>query len=66
MELSLPLNYAGDPREACDHVAALESAGLDAVWVAEAYGFDSPTLMGYLAARTERMKIGAAILNVYS
>nr|WTB35408.1 LLM class flavin-dependent oxidoreductase [Streptomyces sp. NBC_00830] len=66
MELSLPLNCAGDPREACDQVAALEPAGLDAVRVAEAYGFDSPTLMGCLAARTERMKIGAAILNVYS
>ncbi|MFJ8487802.1 LLM class F420-dependent oxidoreductase [Streptomyces sp. NPDC094038] len=66
MELSTFLDYAGDPRAAADRAAALESAGLDAVWVAEAYGFDSPTLMGYLAARTERMKIGSAILNVYS
>ncbi|QEU90279.1 LLM class F420-dependent oxidoreductase [Streptomyces kanamyceticus] len=66
MEISVPLAYAGDPREAADGVAALEAAGLDAVWVAEAYGFDSPTIMGYLAARTERMRIGAAILNVYS
>ncbi|MFD5073565.1 LLM class F420-dependent oxidoreductase [Streptomyces sp. NPDC058371] len=66
MELSLPLDYAGDPRQAADDVAALEAAGLDAVWVAEAYGFDSPTIMGYLAARTERLKIGAGILNVYS
>ncbi|MDG4859767.1 LLM class F420-dependent oxidoreductase [Streptomyces sp. T-3] len=66
MELSIPLAYSGDPREACDQAAALEAAGLDAVWVAEAYGFDSPTIMGYLAARTERMKIGAGILNVYS
>ncbi|MCX5135614.1 MULTISPECIES: LLM class F420-dependent oxidoreductase [unclassified Streptomyces] len=66
MELSLPLDYAGDARAAADEVAALEAAGLDAVWVAEAYGFDSPTVMGYLAARTERMRIGAAILNVYS
>ncbi|MFB7161255.1 LLM class F420-dependent oxidoreductase [Streptomyces sp. NPDC056242] len=66
MELSAPLAYAADPRQAADDAAALESAGLDAVWVAEAYGFDSPTIMGYLAARTERMKIGAAILNVYS
>ncbi|MGH4028590.1 LLM class F420-dependent oxidoreductase [Actinomycetota bacterium Odt1-20B] len=66
MELSTPLAYAGDPRAAADAVAALEPAGLDAVWVAEAYGFDSPTIMGYLAARTERMKIGAGILNVYS
>ncbi|MEU8484081.1 LLM class F420-dependent oxidoreductase [Streptomyces sp. NPDC048641] len=66
MELSAPLAYAADPRQAADDAAALESAGLDAVWVAEAYGFDSPTIMGYLAARTERMKIGAGILNVYS
>ncbi|MFF4118182.1 LLM class F420-dependent oxidoreductase [Streptomyces sp. NPDC001714] len=66
MELSTFLDYAGDPRTAADRAAALESAGLDAVWVAEAYGFDSPTIMGYLAARTERMKIGSAILNVYS
>ncbi len=34
--------------------------------MAEAYGFDSPTLMGYLAAKTETVEIGAAILNVYS
>ncbi|MFK0252528.1 LLM class F420-dependent oxidoreductase [Streptomyces sp. NPDC090445] len=66
MELSMMLDYAGDPRRAADEAAALESAGLDAVWVAEAWGFDAPTIMGYLAARTERMKIGSAIVNVYS
>ena len=66
MKLSMPLMYAGNPREAADQVAALEKAGLDTVWVAEAYGFDSPTLMGYLAAKTERVEIGAAILNIYS
>jgi F420-dependent oxidoreductase-like protein len=66
MKLSMPLMYSGNPREAADSVAALEDAGLDTVWVAEAYGFDSPTLMGYLAAKTERVEIGAAILNVYS
>ncbi|MCB0909269.1 MAG: LLM class F420-dependent oxidoreductase [Nocardioidaceae bacterium] len=66
MKLSHPLMYAGNPREAADQVAALEKAGLDTVWVAEAYGFDSPTLMGYLAAKTERVEIGSAILNIYS
>jgi len=66
MELSITLDYATDPRTAADEAAALESAGLDAVWVAEAYGFDAPTIMGYLAARTERMRIGSGILNVYS
>jgi F420-dependent oxidoreductase-like protein len=66
MELSTTLQYAGDPRQAAEEVVALERAGLDAIWVAEAYGFDSPTVMGYLAARTERAKIGSAIVNVYS
>ncbi len=66
MKLSTQLSYSGNPREAADGVAALERAGLDTVFVAEAYGFDSPTLMGYLAARTERVEIAAGILNVYS
>jgi F420-dependent oxidoreductase-like protein len=66
MKLSTPLLYAGNPRAAADQVVALEKAGLDTVWVAEAYGFDSPTLMGYLAAKTETIEIGAGILNVFS
>jgi F420-dependent oxidoreductase-like protein len=66
MKLSMPLMYAGNPREAADQVVSLERAGLDTVWVAEAYGFDSPTLMGYLAAKTDTLEIGSAILNIYS
>lgn len=66
MKLSTMLQYSGDPRAAAAHAAALERAGLDTIWVPEAYGFDSPTLMGYLAAKTERVEIGSAILNVYS
>src|SRR4029079_613251 len=58
--------YAGTPREAADQVAALEQAGLDRVWVPEAYGFDSPTLMGYLAAKNQTVEIGPGILNIYS
>ncbi len=66
MKLSTLLMYDGNPREAADQVQALERAGLDSIWVAEAYGFDSPTLMGYLAAKTETIEIGSAILNIYS
>jgi F420-dependent oxidoreductase-like protein len=66
MKLSTQLMYSGNPREAADQVVALERAGLDTIWVPEAYGFDSPTLMGYLAAKTETVEIGSAILNVYS
>ncbi|MEP9361905.1 LLM class F420-dependent oxidoreductase [Nocardioides sp. CN2-186] len=66
MKLSTMLQYSGNPRDAADQVSALEKAGLDTIWVAEPYGFDAPTLMGYLAAKTETIEIGAAILNVYS
>lgn len=66
MKLSMPLMYDGNPRATADQVAGLEKAGLDLIWVAEAYGFDSPTLMGYLAAKTETVQIAAGILNVYS
>lgn len=66
MKLSMPLMYDGNPRNAADQISTLEKAGLDTVWVAEAYGFDSPTLMGYLAAKTETIEIGSAILNIYS
>jgi F420-dependent oxidoreductase-like protein len=66
MKLSMPLAYAGSPRATADQVVALERAGLDMIWVAEPYGFDSPTLMGYLAATTETVEIGAGILNIYS
>ncbi len=66
MKLSMPLIYAGNPRESADQVVALEKAGLDTIWVAEPYGFDAVSLMGYLAAKTETVEIGAGILNVYS
>ena len=66
MELSTTLPYATEPRRAADLVASWEKAGLDAIWVAEAYGFDAVSVLGFLAARTERVKLGSAILNVYS
>ena len=66
MKLSMPLSYAGGFKESAAQVAELEAAGLDMVWVAEAYGFDGVSLMGYLAAVTERVEIGAAILPIYT
>jgi len=66
MKISTMLSYAGGFKEAAREVTEMEKAGLDLVWVAEAYGFDSPSLMGYLAALTERVDIGAAILPIYT
>ena len=66
MKISTMLSYAGGFKEAAQDVADMEKAGLDIVWVAEAYGFDGPSLMGYLAAKTDKVEIGAAILPIYT
>lgn len=66
MKISTMMGYAGGFKRAARDIAEMEKAGLDLVWVAEAYGFDSPSLMGYLAALTERVEIGAAILPIYT
>ena len=66
MKISTMLSYSGGFKEAATQVSELEKAGLDLVWVAEAYGFDGPSLMGYLAALTETVEIGAAIIPIYT
>ncbi len=60
------VNYAGGFKEAVQRVVELEKAGLDQVWIAEAYSFDAISQVGYLAAKTERVEIGTGIVNVYS
>jgi F420-dependent oxidoreductase-like protein len=66
MKITTMLSYAGGFRESAAQVVDFEKAGLDLVWVAEAYGLDGPSLMGYLAALTETVEIGSAILPIYS
>lgn len=66
MKLSTQLQYGDDPVRQADAVVELEQAGLDVVWVAEAYSYDAVSMMGYLAARTTRVEIGSGILPLYS
>jgi F420-dependent oxidoreductase-like protein len=66
MRLSAMLSYADDPQATVQRAVEWERAGVDILWVAEAYGFDSPTLMGFLAARTASAQIGSAILPIFS
>ncbi len=41
-----------------------EKLGLDICWVAEAWGADAPSALGYIAARTHRMLLGSGVLQV--
>jgi F420-dependent oxidoreductase-like protein len=47
-----------------DFVVEAEKLGLDVLWVAEAWGSDAPSALGYYAACTDRMLLGSGILQV--
>ncbi|MEV4469251.1 LLM class F420-dependent oxidoreductase [Nonomuraea sp. NPDC049504] len=66
MRIGMALNYAGGFKESVAELADYEKAGLDIVFVAEAYSFDAVSQMGYIAARTERLQIASGILPIYS
>ncbi|HVL98381.1 MAG TPA: LLM class F420-dependent oxidoreductase [Egibacteraceae bacterium] len=65
MRLGLNIGYSG---VAIGNVLPLvqqaDRLGVDSVWAAEAYGSDAVTVLAYLAARTERIKLGSAILQI--
>ncbi|WP_019925793.1 LLM class F420-dependent oxidoreductase [Nocardia sp. BMG111209] len=66
MRIGLGINYAGGFKEVAAEVADLERAGLDIVFVPEAYSFDAVSALGYLAARTDRVQLASGILQLYT
>ncbi len=66
MKLAMSMHYSGDFRAGVARVQELEKAGLDIVWLAEAYSYDAISQVGYLSAVTDRIQIGTGIVNVYS
>lgn len=66
MRLGTGIGYAGGMKQAAARLQDLERAGIEHVWVAELYGVDGVSLMGYLAAVTEKVQIGSSILPLYS
>jgi F420-dependent oxidoreductase-like protein len=60
------LNYSGGFSETVAELADYERAGLDIVFVPEAYSFDAVSQLGFIAARTERLEIASGILQIYT
>ncbi len=54
----------GTWRETLDYVLEAERLGLDVCWVAEAWGSDAPSALGYLAGRTENILLGSGIIQL--
>lgn len=66
MRIGLSINYSGGFTEAAAEVADLERAGLDIVFVPEAYSFDAVSALGYLAAKTTRLQLASGIMQLYT
>lgn len=60
------LNYSGGFAETVEEVADLERAGLDIVFVPEAYSFDAVSQIGYLAAKTSTVELASGIFQIYT
>jgi F420-dependent oxidoreductase-like protein len=67
MRLGLSVGYWGlglSSEQQLALVKEAEAAAFDSVWAAEAYGSDAATVLAWLAAQTERIRIGSAILQM--
>jgi alkanesulfonate monooxygenase SsuD/methylene tetrahydromethanopterin reductase-like flavin-dependent oxidoreductase (luciferase family) len=66
VRIGMLLSYSGGFAETVAELAEYEKAGLDIVFVPEAYGFDAVSQLGFIAARTERLEIASGILQIYT
>jgi F420-dependent oxidoreductase-like protein len=67
VRLGLSLGYQTAWSTPADHSALAREAdrlGYAVVWAAEAYGSDSPSMLAWIAGQTERIDVGAAVMQI--
>ncbi|MBA3338513.1 MAG: LLM class F420-dependent oxidoreductase [Geodermatophilaceae bacterium] len=66
MRLGLNLGYwgAGNDKDNLALAREADAMGYSVVWAAEAYGSDVPTVLAFVAAQTQRIDVGAAIMQI--
>ena len=65
MKLGLGIGYSGSKlRVPIDRIKLAEHLGYDSVWTAEAYGSDAITPLAWIAAQTERIRLGTGIMQL--
>ena len=67
MRLGVHIGYWGLGLGAAEQLELVQDAerlGYDSVWTAEAYGSDAVTILAWLAAQTERIKLGTAVVQM--
>ncbi|SDW72616.1 probable F420-dependent oxidoreductase, Rv3520c family [Amycolatopsis xylanica] len=66
VRIGLNLGYWGAGNDASNLALAKDAdrLGYSVVWVAEAYGSDAPTVLAWIAAQTEKIDVGSAVLQI--
>ncbi|GIE31527.1 LLM class F420-dependent oxidoreductase [Actinoplanes italicus] len=67
MRLGLNLGYQTAWTTPADHLAMAREAdrlGYSVLWAAEAYGSDTVSMLGWMAGQTERIDLGAAVMQI--
>lgn len=65
MKLGCAIEYAGRKVDVpIERIKRLEAMGYDSVWTAEAYGSDAITPLAYIAAHTERIRLGTGVIQL--
>ena len=66
LKLGLNTGYwaGGPPPGVEESIAEAERLGFDSIWTAEAYGSDCLTPLAWWGAKTERLKLGTAIVQM--
>lgn len=65
MKLGLSLGYSGaELKIPLEQVQLAERLGYDSVWTAEAYGSDAITPLAYIAAHTDRIRLGTGVIQL--
>lgn len=59
-----PYASGADWEAITEYVVEADRLGVDDVWSAEAWGTDAVTPLAYLAARTERVRLGTGIMQI--
>lgn len=59
-----PLGTASRPKDFAEYAREAERLGFSVVWVAEAFSSDVPSLLGWIAAHTDRIGLGAGVMQI--
>jgi F420-dependent oxidoreductase-like protein len=64
LRLGVQLHHSRDLQGAIDAALAAERLGYDTVWAPEAWGSDAVSMLGFIAARTSRIRIAAGVMQM--